>query len=518
MLLGIALHGAISFIPGSTFWAVHDTETSSGFGIAMGLIHGFRMPLFFLVSGFFTAMLWRKRGLKSLLTQRAQRILLPLVIALFTIIPANWMVGAYVSAKPNAAQAEATPADEQPPWIAAAKGEIAEVEAWISGGGNVEARIDDGATALHIAILFGRVDVVELLLESGANIYATNHKGERCIDVMGAPWGITSFIAGIVSVDVNQQDLVEGRRAIAKILDERTSSSEASDLLRVASMHPDSGPVQPESWFQSVIRGLVEFPLLGHLWFLSFLCWLVAGFAIAISVGRAMGVPRMPEWISISGYRYLWLVPITAIAQSFMKEGTLTFGPDTSIGLLPMPHVLAYYAIFFAFGALYFDAEYFQTGNSSRPVGQRWLLAIPVSILVLYPAGLAAASRDTETARIVSVLCQASYAWLMSFAMMGLFRYLMPRENKTMRYLSDASYWMYLAHIPLIILVQYWVRDVSAPALLKFIVVCVVTSGILLVSYQIFVRYTPIGTMLNGKRSRKVTTKNTIDGVLAQTP
>ena len=53
MLLGIALHGMISFIPGEGGWVVKDTQTSNFFGLAIASIHGFRMPLFFLISGFF---------------------------------------------------------------------------------------------------------------------------------------------------------------------------------------------------------------------------------------------------------------------------------------------------------------------------------------------------------------------------------------------------------------------------------------------------------------------------------
>ena len=45
--------------------------------------------------------------------------------------------------------------------------------------------------------------------------------------------------------------------------------------------------------------------------------------------------------------------------QAFIPTaGTLlAFGPDGSSGLLPIPHVLAYYAIFFGFGALYFGYD-----------------------------------------------------------------------------------------------------------------------------------------------------------------
>ena len=115
MLLGIALHGVLSFFP-VPIWPAQDLqqpmvevpamlaaplekagldapESYSPFAFALHAIHGFRMQLFFLVSGFFTAMLWRKRGLKSLAKHRAKRILLPLAIALpliwITIIPAG---------------------------------------------------------------------------------------------------------------------------------------------------------------------------------------------------------------------------------------------------------------------------------------------------------------------------------------------------------------------------------------------------------------------------------------------
>jgi len=73
MLLGIVLHGTLAYVT-FPFWPVRDTNPSLVFDIVFTFIHGFRMPLFFVLSGFFTAMVWRKRGLKALLVQRAKRI------------------------------------------------------------------------------------------------------------------------------------------------------------------------------------------------------------------------------------------------------------------------------------------------------------------------------------------------------------------------------------------------------------------------------------------------------------
>ena len=57
----------------------------------MQAIHGFRMPLFFVVSGFFAAMLWRQRGMKEMLKHRAKRILLPLFTLGAVMIIATWI-------------------------------------------------------------------------------------------------------------------------------------------------------------------------------------------------------------------------------------------------------------------------------------------------------------------------------------------------------------------------------------------------------------------------------------------
>ena len=50
-------------------------------------MHSFRMPLFFLISGFFGRMMFEKYGARGYLLRRWSRIGLPLLVCLFTIIP-----------------------------------------------------------------------------------------------------------------------------------------------------------------------------------------------------------------------------------------------------------------------------------------------------------------------------------------------------------------------------------------------------------------------------------------------
>ena len=87
MLLGIGLHAAIPFVP----WRVEGDTGGWLLDVFVAFVHGFRMPLFFLISGFFTALLWRRRGLRSLIRHRLRRVGLPLLIGCFTIIPAVWI-------------------------------------------------------------------------------------------------------------------------------------------------------------------------------------------------------------------------------------------------------------------------------------------------------------------------------------------------------------------------------------------------------------------------------------------
>ena len=94
------------------------------------------------------------------------------------------------------------------------------------------------------------------------------------------------------------------------------------------------------------------------------------------------------------------------------------------------------------------------------------------------------------------------YAWLMAFGLMGLFGRLLGRERPGVRYVSDSSYWLYLVHLPLIIVGQVLLRGLELPAMVKFTLLVAGATIILLVSYQFLVRYTWIGRLLNGPRSR----------------
>jgi glucans biosynthesis protein C len=80
LLLGIALHATQPFIAGLP-WMTVETPSDTLAGVWY-TIHMFRMPLFFLIAGFFGRMMLERRGTAGFVRDRSRRIVVPLVVGL----------------------------------------------------------------------------------------------------------------------------------------------------------------------------------------------------------------------------------------------------------------------------------------------------------------------------------------------------------------------------------------------------------------------------------------------------
>ena len=75
-------------------------------------------------------------------------------------------------------------------------------------------------------------------------------------------------------------------------------------------------------------------------------------------------------------------------------------------------------------------------------------------------------------------------------------------DSPVRRYLADASYWIYIVHLPVLFVLQVAVLELPLHWSIKFPFILAVAMAVLLGSYHALVRYTMIGEVLNGRRYR----------------
>lgn len=534
MLAGIVYHTALSFAAGFP-WLVRDAAQDLGAFVFQAWVHGFRMQLFMLLSGFFTAMLWRRKGLKALLKHRFQRVLVPCLLGLVTVVPAmGWASGFALSRRdpPPASTAPVEPASASI-WAAVRHGDVGAVGAhltrdggaltnlhpvfgvrpleWaalngkrevvvflLDRGASVDGRSREGHCALHGAAFLGEAEIVDLLLDRGADVNAASRSGETPLRSAGLDFGTVQFITGLLGIPVDRARWESGRETVRR----RLVAAGGSILAPAgATAAVPAGPGRGEQ----VWRFLVDQPVFVLVWFLWFLVWLVLLFVPYAWTAQRLGWRVRPgAWI-LSPVNLLWLVPLTMVPTALM-EFDLGIGPDTAMGIVPMPHVLLYYALFFFFGVVYHDCD-----DREGRLGRSWRWMLPLSVLVVFPLALEFATGrlgfrnlllPAAWHRPASVFLQAVFAWTMSFASIGVFGALVTRVNPVIRYLSDSSYWLYLAHLPLCIAGQTVIRNWPGPVWVKLPLFSLVLTCFLLLTYQVLVRYTWIGRLLNGPRIR----------------
>ncbi|MCJ8273843.1 MAG: acyltransferase family protein, partial [Psychrosphaera sp.] len=81
MFLGVIFHAALAYSPlMHNLWFTTGEQSSAAIDFVNFFTHLFRMPLFFVISGFFALMLIEKRGLSGFVKNRMKRIVLPFVV------------------------------------------------------------------------------------------------------------------------------------------------------------------------------------------------------------------------------------------------------------------------------------------------------------------------------------------------------------------------------------------------------------------------------------------------------
>ena len=257
---------------------------------------------------------------------------------------------------------------------------------------------------------------------------------------------------------------------------------------------PETPPLSPS-----------HFPLT-HLWFLYvlLLCY-IAALTLRAVLGRSDAVRHAADacvrMLASPIGPLLLALPLGA-AMSMHAQWYAWFGiptPDQSL----YPNLAACVAFGSAFG---FGWLLQRQPALLQHWATRWPLHLAIALLAtigcLWHAGLAPrlvpATRDI--ADLAYALAYAIAGWSWTFALVGLGLRFLSGHNRVRRYLADASYWIYLAHLPLVMALQVAMSRVQWPWFVEFALTLAVAMALLLISYDLFVRNGFIGAWLNGRR------------------
>jgi len=358
MLLGVVLHLSINYIEGpeDPIWPFRDASRTPLAGVLVLAIHTFRMPAFFVLSGYFAAMLLDRRGAAGFVRNRLQRIVLPAVVGWAVLFPLTMLCFAFVRAQSTEGDASAK---------ATAFGIILQIVA-------------GGLGPIHLWFL----EILIVFLALSLPVVA---------------------LSGALPASI------------------RASS---------------------------------------------------AGLRSSLFVGRA-------RWLLVPA-----LVVLSVIPMLWMDRP----GIDTPAGFVPSMPILICYATYFV-GGWWIRREPRMMPRLVRTAWWHLGFGIPV-LLVTVGFSIAWFMKTFESGaaapalRVATQVSSALASWLLIFGLTGICERVLAHPRRWIRWLVDASFWIYLVHLPLCILVPWLLRDLPMGALGKIGLGFLIVSTLLALSYE----------------------------------
>jgi glucans biosynthesis protein C len=181
--------------------------------------------------------------------------------------------------------------------------------------------------------------------------------------------------------------------------------------------------------------------------------------------------------------------------------------PVPSVGLVPnLPAMVAFGGAFLLGWVMHREQA------TLRSMAADWLSYLVVAALATIAAIYLAGDRLhfslqplPEFERMAFAATYSLALWCWCFAAIGAGVRFLDVPAPRWRYLADASYWMYLAHLPIVWLLQAWMLRWPLHWAVKFSLTLAITAALLLASYRYLVRGTFVGVFLNGRRYTRAT-------------
>jgi peptidoglycan/LPS O-acetylase OafA/YrhL len=257
--------------------------------------------------------------------------------------------------------------------------------------------------------------------------------------------------------------------------------------------------------------GFVQKFDLTHLWFLHqlmalygiLLCTRALGLVSGLSTGVMPIVDKVFGWITRSPFALVFCSVLAVPFLLMMRD----WGVDTpKSSLIPeLPTTLLFGYCFFL-GWLFHR----QPVLVERLAG-RWAAHLVLGVVFWFLFGFfdwdairGMTPGERGRIRLLYTLLYAHMMWAFVLAFLGLFTRFCHKPSAWSRYLADSSYWVYLAHLPVVVALQVVFGRMSLPWPIKYPLILSISTVLLYLSYHFLARGTFIGVVLNGRRYPRI--------------
>lgn len=235
-----------------------------------------------------------------------------------------------------------------------------------------------------------------------------------------------------------------------------------------------------------------QMPGTAHLWFLYYLMF----FYLLIWSAQNFELEKLGNYLRKLGRAWqLGLLPLLLV-PALAAVSAPNPAPES-----PFPQFWAfgYYGPFFAAGYLLYGHE--SLIERLCPVVP-WLLTASLLFygLFWFLLNRHTPSAEGPSASISIAVLEAYISVWMTCSCLVAGRLCLNRSHVLLRYLADASYWIYLVHLPVLFAIQYGLMDLDWPWGSKFATAVLATLGICLLSYHGLVRATVLRKVLGQAR------------------
>lgn len=264
----------------------------------------------------------------------------------------------------------------------------------------------------------------------------------------------------------------------------------------------------PNDWsanFKYSFKQLFQWNGMAHLWFLYYL---IIYYFFIIGLTELVRLFKLDKVVGMFYHHWkqfyyskilLFVVAIFCLWIILILNNEIFISVHT--GVVPRIPYLAFYGLFFVIGwMINVHDKVFKYLEKNT-----WLFLIPGVFLsgITYYFEFYLLANDFSTFNVLLFKALISIQIMcLVFGIIGVFLRYFKSESRFWRYISDASYWMYLIHLALVASFQILFMHIGLPGLLRFWTVLTVTLSVTLITYHFFVRYTIIGFYLHGHRKK----------------